>query len=143
MEIVNALKEAMRRTGVRNADVARACGITQQAVHQWFTKGTVSREHLMTAARMCGTTIDQLAGSPAALRPPPLDTEILRKAVGAVKQALDRGGKGKEFGPDELTEMIAMAYEKYILAQQAELAVEAKISQILQSSRNHGDMKKS
>lgn len=109
METVIALKEAMQRVGIRNADVARACDISPQAVHQWFAKGTVSRHHLMTAARLCGTTLDQLEGKPAQAKAPVMDLETLKRAVQHVKEVMDRDGLSKEITPEVMAEMIVFS----------------------------------
>ncbi len=55
-----ALEAAMKENGITKADVARACGISDQAVGKWFKTGKVATKNLAIAARLCGLTLDQL-----------------------------------------------------------------------------------
>lgn len=60
LEIVRILASEMKRKGVKKADIARACNISEQAVGRWFGTGRVSKQNLLVAARMVEMTIDQL-----------------------------------------------------------------------------------
>lgn len=50
----------MRSAGVRNVDLATECGISPQAVGQWFKTGRVSKENLAKAAAMCRVSLEWL-----------------------------------------------------------------------------------
>lgn len=50
----------MKLAGVKKVHLARECGVTEQAVSQWFKTGRVEKRNLAIAARMAGTSIDEL-----------------------------------------------------------------------------------
>lgn len=58
--VMKRLRAAMQHAGVRNTDVAEACGISDQAVSLWFRTGRVSKKNLAIAARLCRVSLDEL-----------------------------------------------------------------------------------
>jgi len=51
------IRRAIKKANVSVPDIADACGISAPAVYQWFSRGTISKTHLPTVARMTGTTV--------------------------------------------------------------------------------------
>jgi transcriptional regulator with XRE-family HTH domain len=51
-ELANRLQVAMEESGVNLADLARACGVTIQAVHGWRETGRIGKHHLVSIAQM-------------------------------------------------------------------------------------------
>ncbi|HEU4344789.1 MAG TPA: helix-turn-helix transcriptional regulator [Candidatus Binatia bacterium] len=50
--LADKLRVAMADAGVNLADLARACGVTIQAVHDWRETGRVGKQHLMTICQV-------------------------------------------------------------------------------------------
>ena len=58
---VNArLKEALKASGMSNADLANAIGVTVQAVSKWLNKGGISQQRLPAVARVLGVSLEWL-----------------------------------------------------------------------------------
>jgi len=74
-----ALQAAMKANGVTKADIARACGISDQAVGKWFKTGKVATKNLAVAARLCGITLDQLVRADVGGQSP--RTEVTAESV--------------------------------------------------------------
>lgn len=51
-ELAHRLQTAMEEAGVNLADLARACGVTIQAVHGWRETGRIGKHHLVSIAQM-------------------------------------------------------------------------------------------
>lgn len=51
-ELAERLKGAMEESDLSLADLARACGVTIQAVHDWRTTGRIGKHHLVTIGRV-------------------------------------------------------------------------------------------
>jgi phage repressor protein C with HTH and peptisase S24 domain len=58
--VVDRLKSAMAKQGVSKAELARAAGVTPQAVTRWFKNGSISKESLDACAKRLNVTIDWL-----------------------------------------------------------------------------------
>jgi transcriptional regulator with XRE-family HTH domain len=56
------LKRALTEAKISNSEIAKACGVTVQAVNGWLKTGRVGKQHLSTIARMTRRTIDGLLG---------------------------------------------------------------------------------
>lgn len=61
-ELGSKLKRLMKARGVRNQDMAAACGVTPGAVSNWFSTGRIDKHNLVAAAKLLGTTADALIG---------------------------------------------------------------------------------
>lgn len=71
LEVMAQLLAKMKAAGVRKVDLARECEVSEQAVSQWFKTGRIDKRNLAVAARLSGTTVDELImGRPA---PEPTD----------------------------------------------------------------------
>ena len=58
---VNArLKEALKASGLSNAELANAIGVTVQAVSKWLNKGGISQQRLPAVARVLGVSLEWL-----------------------------------------------------------------------------------
>ena len=58
---VNArLKEALKASGMSNAELANAIGVTVQAVSKWLNKGGISQQRLPAVARVLGVSLEWL-----------------------------------------------------------------------------------
>jgi hypothetical protein len=77
-QLAATLKKAMEKEGVGNADLARACGVTVQAVTGWLKTGRLSKRHLPVISRLVKKSIPVLLGDTAAndLAPPLNDVEL-------------------------------------------------------------------
>ena len=49
-ELADRIRLALKESAVRQAELARACGVTDQAVHAWVTDGRISKRYLATLA---------------------------------------------------------------------------------------------
>lgn len=54
------VKVLMKRKGLRNVDVAKACKITAGAVSNWFSSGKIDKKNLSVVAEMIGISSDQI-----------------------------------------------------------------------------------
>lgn len=63
--LIARLNEALAASGRKKVDLARACGVTPQAVNGWFVTGKISRDHLPTVAATLNTTVDALLREPS------------------------------------------------------------------------------
>lgn len=59
-EIVDRIRKLRDEKGVRNADLAEACGVSQQAVGQWFKTGRIHRKHFAKLATLLGVSLEYL-----------------------------------------------------------------------------------
>lgn len=57
-DLAERLKKALEDSGVRQVDLARACGVTEQAVHGWITNGRIGKHHLPTISAITGKGLD-------------------------------------------------------------------------------------
>jgi transcriptional regulator with XRE-family HTH domain len=132
--VMQTLRDAMERTGVRGADIARACDISPQAVSNWFKTGTVSRENLMIAAKLVGLTLDQLMHNEAP-KPLPVDKGLLTEAIEEVADAIKTHGRGRDVSAETLAQLISDTYDSLVLAEQAKKAVSDKLSQLFDNPK--------
>lgn len=51
-ELANRLIAAMDQIDLSQADLARECGVTIQAVHDWRETGRIGKQHLVTISRL-------------------------------------------------------------------------------------------
>lgn len=51
-ELADRLVAAMKEADLNLADLARACGVTIQAVHDWRETGRIGKRHLVTIGRL-------------------------------------------------------------------------------------------
>lgn len=58
--IGDRIKSALKSRGLTNADLARACDVTPQAVGSWVKSGKIDKKHLPVIARICSTSLDWL-----------------------------------------------------------------------------------
>lgn len=58
--LIARLNDALAASGRKKVDLARACGVTPQAVNGWFVSGKISRDHLPAIAATLNTTVDAL-----------------------------------------------------------------------------------
>ena len=59
-DLAQRLKDALEESGTTQADLARACGVTDQAVYDWLKTGRISKQHLPTIAALTGKTLEYL-----------------------------------------------------------------------------------
>lgn len=130
--VMERLREAMDRSGVKAADIARVCGITNQAVSNWWRSGAVSRDNLAKAARLCGTSLDELMGEKKS-KPATVDTDLLKEAIGDVERAIKSHNANVSI--DRLASLIAETYESLLMAEQAKKAVSLKLAQIIEDTK--------
>lgn len=45
-DLADRLREALESSNTSQADLARACNVTDQAVHGWLTNGRIAKHHL-------------------------------------------------------------------------------------------------
>ena len=51
-DLADRLRDALEEAGVSQADLARACGVTDQAVWDWLRTGRVGKQHLVTLCHL-------------------------------------------------------------------------------------------
>jgi transcriptional regulator with XRE-family HTH domain len=59
--IAKNLRQAL--DGIAPAQVAEACGVTEQAVSNWIRTGKITKENMTIVARLSGRTMGQLLGA--------------------------------------------------------------------------------
>lgn len=47
-DLADRVRTALSEAKVSQAELARACGVTDQAVHDWITTGRIGKQHLVT-----------------------------------------------------------------------------------------------
>lgn len=47
-DLADRLREALDESGVSQAELARACDVTEQAVHDWLKTGRIGKQHFVT-----------------------------------------------------------------------------------------------
>jgi transcriptional regulator with XRE-family HTH domain len=57
-DLADRLRAALASAEVSQADLARACGVTEQSVHGWVTNGRISKQHLPTIAALTGKGLE-------------------------------------------------------------------------------------
>ena len=57
-DLADRLRRALDESGVSQADLGRACGVTDQAVHGWVTNGRIGKQHLPTISALTGKGLD-------------------------------------------------------------------------------------
>lgn len=57
-DLANRLRAALEDSGLTQAELARACGVTDQAVYKWLTTGTISKHHLPTISVITGKGLE-------------------------------------------------------------------------------------
>lgn len=60
LHIGKRIDAALRRAGLKNTDLAKACKVTPQAVSGWISSGRVDKRHLQVIAKICDVTVDWL-----------------------------------------------------------------------------------
>lgn len=68
------LQQALR-LGMTDADLARACGISRQALHNFKVRQRIPRTKAPAIARALNVSVDWLMGQDQALAPDPLERE--------------------------------------------------------------------
>ncbi len=51
-DLADRLRDALDEAGVSQADLARACDVTDQAVHDWLKTGRVGKQHFVTICHL-------------------------------------------------------------------------------------------
>jgi transcriptional regulator with XRE-family HTH domain len=57
-DLADRLRAALSAADVSQADLARACGVTEQSVHGWVTNGRISKQHLPTISALTGKGLE-------------------------------------------------------------------------------------
>jgi len=57
-DLADRLREALDSANLSQAELARACGVTEQSVHGWVTNGRLSKHHLPTIAALTGRGLE-------------------------------------------------------------------------------------
>lgn len=57
-DLADRLRQALKESGLTQAHLARACGVTEQSVHGWVTTGRISKQHLPTISALTGKSLD-------------------------------------------------------------------------------------
>jgi transcriptional regulator with XRE-family HTH domain len=57
-DLADRLRAALVAADVSQADLARACGVTEQSVHGWVTNGRISKQHLPTISALTGKGLE-------------------------------------------------------------------------------------
>lgn len=58
--LADRLRATLTKTGITKAQIARACGVTPQAVNGWLTTGRISKEALQRFSEATNTTTEWL-----------------------------------------------------------------------------------
>jgi len=51
-DLADRLRQALEESGVTQAELARACGVTDQAVYKWLKDGRIAKQHLVMISYM-------------------------------------------------------------------------------------------
>jgi len=51
-DLADRLRQALEDSGVTQAELARACGVTDQAVYKWLRDGRIAKQHLVMISYM-------------------------------------------------------------------------------------------
>lgn len=57
-DLAHRLRSAMNDAKLSQADLARACGVTIQAVHGWREHGRIGKQHLWTICKLTGKSLE-------------------------------------------------------------------------------------
>jgi len=57
-DLADRVRSALAASGVSQAELARACGVTEQSVHGWVTNGRIAKQHLPTISALTGKSLD-------------------------------------------------------------------------------------
>jgi transcriptional regulator with XRE-family HTH domain len=57
-DLADRLRAALESAGVSQAELARACDVTEQSVHGWVTNGRIAKQHLPTISALTGKGLD-------------------------------------------------------------------------------------
>jgi transcriptional regulator with XRE-family HTH domain len=57
-DLADRLRAALESADVSQAELARACDVTEQSVHGWVTNGRIAKQHLPTIAALTGKSLD-------------------------------------------------------------------------------------
>lgn len=57
-DLADRLRAALEAAGVSQAELARACDVTEQSVHGWVTNGRIAKQHLPTIAALTGRGLE-------------------------------------------------------------------------------------
>lgn len=119
-ERIKSLLDQGRHRGLTQTGLAKACGISQPSVSQWFNDGAakpatemIRGDNLIAAARYLGTTPEWVmtgSGPSTASQPATLDLGKLQIAIVSVKEAVRRAGL--EIDAFVVAPMIAFAYRE-------------------------------
>lgn len=52
------LRDALEESGVTQAQLARECDVTDQAVHEWVTTGRVGKHHFITISKVTNKPLE-------------------------------------------------------------------------------------
>lgn len=51
-DLADRVRQALEESRISQAELARACGVTDQAVHAWVTNGRIGKQHLVTICHL-------------------------------------------------------------------------------------------
>lgn len=63
MSTPDRIKDAIKRTGLTQAEVARRLGVTSQSVHGWITTGKIGRDNAIALAGLAGIDARELTAA--------------------------------------------------------------------------------
>lgn len=119
-ERIKKLLDEGRSRGLTQTGLAKACGMSQPSVSQWFNDNDskpatamIYGHNLLSAAKYLGTTPEWImsgAGPAVASQPAGLDLSTLEVAIVSVKEAVRRAGL--EMDAFVVAPMIAFAYRE-------------------------------
>ena len=59
-DLADRIRSALEESGTSQADLARACRVTDQAVYDWVKTGRVAKQHLPTISALTGKSLEYL-----------------------------------------------------------------------------------
>ena len=57
-DLADRLRRALEDANITQADLARACEVTDQAVHSWIVTGRIAKEHLPRICALTGKSLE-------------------------------------------------------------------------------------
>lgn len=57
-DLADRLRVALEESGVTQAELARACAVTDQAVYKWLTTGRIGKQHFPTICAVTGKSFE-------------------------------------------------------------------------------------
>lgn len=91
-DLANRLRAALEDSGLTQAELARACGVTDQAVYKWLTTGTISKHHLPTISVITGKGLEyfliglKMSRRVAAIAPLFVIAPLVAQGINALRQ---------------------------------------------------------